>query len=256
MRCNKSYSVINSHKAMLLATLPFFGNEWCKKGESCVLIVRFMRGVFCNAPPKPRYRFTWDVTVVLRYLSSLFPLRKLTLKLLTLKTIALIALASAPRAQTLSSMRLDHMVVGDKCITFGFPNLLKTSRVGHTYTLKIVHFDNERLCAMHTLLHYIRVTKQLRQSEHVFISYVTHKVVSTSTLARWLKLVLYSSGIQVDEFKAHSFRSAAVSAAYKKGCSLKCILDTADWSSDKTFRRFYLRESVDSDITFSNAVFA
>ena len=39
----KSYSVLNSHKAMLLQTLPFFGNLWCKY---CQLISRFMKGVF------------------------------------------------------------------------------------------------------------------------------------------------------------------------------------------------------------------
>ena len=42
---NKSYSVINSHKAILLVTQPFFffGNSWTK---NCPLIVRFMKGVY------------------------------------------------------------------------------------------------------------------------------------------------------------------------------------------------------------------
>ena len=41
-----------------------------------------------------------------------------------------------------------------------FP-LLKTSKVGHAYTLKIEHFRDERLCAMLTLLHYIKITQCL-----------------------------------------------------------------------------------------------
>ena len=68
-----------------------------------------MKGVYINRRPKPRYLFTWDVSCVLKYLSSLFPLSNVTLKLLTLKVTALIALATASRAQSLVSMDLDHM---------------------------------------------------------------------------------------------------------------------------------------------------
>ena len=115
---NKSYSVINSHKAMLLVTLPFFGNSWT---QNCPLIVRFMKGVYFCRKPSPKYLFTWDVTCVLKFLRSLFPLRKLSLKLLTFKVIALIALAVAPRAQTLVSMDLDYMIKGVNQVDFCFP---------------------------------------------------------------------------------------------------------------------------------------
>lgn len=250
---NKSYSVINSYKAMLLQTLPFFGNSWCK---NCPLIVRFMKGIYFQRKPAPRYLFTWDVSCVLKYLSSLFPLEKLSLKLLTMKVTALIALAAAPRAQTLVSMDIDNMVTKHCQIVFTFPELLKTSRYGHSYSLMIDHFKDEKLCAMHTLLHYINRTADCRLSRKVLISYVTFKAVSSSTVARWLKSVLELSGINTDTFKAHSYRAASVSAAYSKGCSLKTILDTADWSSDKNFRKFYCRQSLRKDhLSYVNAVF-
>ena len=51
---NKSYSVINSHKAMLLVTLPFFGNSWTK---NCPLIVRFMKGVYFFKEAKSKIPF-------------------------------------------------------------------------------------------------------------------------------------------------------------------------------------------------------
>lgn len=253
-RIPRSYSVINSHKAMLLQTLPFFGNTWCKK--ECNLISRFMKGVFVQLPPRPRYMYTWDVSEVLKYLASLYPLDKLTLKLLTFKTIALIALATAPRAQTLVSMSVDHMFVQKESVTFGFPNLLKTSKLGHSFSLQIHHFQDERLCAMHSLLHYIKITDRLRQSKSVFVSFKTYKAVTTSTIARWLRVVLELSGIDVSTFKAHSYRAASVSAAFSNGCTLKSILDTADWRSDKTFKKFYYRQSVRSaDLPFADAVF-
>ena len=212
--------------------------------------------VYFKRRPKPRYLFTWDVSCVLKYLSSLFPLNSLTLKLLTFKVTALIALATASRAQTLVSMDLDHMVIVQNCVTFWFPNVLKTTRMGHSYCLKIEHYSDERLCAMHTLLHYLKVTRKLRRTRNVLVSYVTYDKVTTSTVARWLKLVLNLSGIDTDKFKAHSYRAASASAAFNRGCSLKRILDTADWSSEKNFRKFYFRQSVSKEqVSYVNAVF-
>lgn len=237
---------------MLLQTLNLFNNEWCVNPR---FISRFMKGLFNKLLPKPKYsNFIWDVSVVLKYLSSLFPLDKLSLKLLTLKVTALIALSAAPRAQTIISMNLDCMTVLNNKIVFQFKTLLKTSKQGKSYMLELLHFDDEKLCAMHTVLHYINRTKVQRNSQQLLLSYCSHKPVTSSTIARWLKEVLFNSGIDIDKFKAHSYRSAAVSAAFSKGCSLDLILKTADWSSAKNFKKFYLREIEPNNIEFSRAV--
>ena len=60
-----------------------------------LFIVRLLKGMFHVRPPEPRYRFTWDVNVLFRFLESWFPLSALDLKQLTLKTAALVALVSA-----------------------------------------------------------------------------------------------------------------------------------------------------------------
>ncbi|MCG7879448.1 MAG: tyrosine-type recombinase/integrase [Candidatus Thiodiazotropha taylori] len=238
---------------MLLQTLPFFGNSWCK---DCPLIKRFMKGVYFQRKPKPRYLYTWDVSCVLKYLSSLFPLHKLSLKLLTFKVVALIALATAPRAQTLVSMDLDYMLIKENQVVFSFPDLLKTSREGHSFSLTLNHYKDEKLCVMHTLLFYLEKVQTKRLSKKVLVSYVTYKEVCTSTVARWLKSILELSGIDTKVFKAHSYRAASTSAAFNRGCSLKTILSTADWSSDKNFKKFYCRESVKSNhMSFADAVF-
>jgi hypothetical protein len=254
-RNKKSYSVLNLHKSMLLQTLPFFGNSWCTK---TFLISRFMKGIFNVNPPRVRYKSTWDVSIVLNYLKGLFPLCKLNLKMLTLKLTALIALACAPRAQTMVSMDLDNMCVEQSQVVFFFPNLLKTTQAGRSnnYVLNLKHFPDEQLCVMHTLLYYISVTKTLRKSKQLLVSYVTYDSVSTSTIARWLKTVLYLSGVDVNIYKAHSYRSASVSKAYQR-CSLKTILDTANWKSDKNFHKFYCRSAnFKSNVSFDEAVFS
>ena len=238
---------------MLLQTLNFFDNAWCCNPS---FISRFMKGLFNTLLPKPKYTFIWDVSVVLRYLSSLVPVEELSMKLLTLKLTALIALSSAPRAQTLVSLNLDYMTVLNNKVVFYFKNLLKTSKQGKSYVLELYHYGNESLCAMHTLLHYINRTKSHRKSQQLLISYCSFNPVSTSTVARWLKTVLHDAGIDTNQFKAHSYRSAAVSAAFSRGYSLELILKTADWSSAKNFRKFYLRGTEPSNMDFGQAVMA
>ena len=71
---------------------------------------------------------------------------------------------------------------------------------------------------------------------------MSFKSVSMKTVARWLKEVLQNSGIDTSFFKAHSFRGAAASAAFCRGCSLNEILKTGDWFSVRNFRRYYLRQ--------------
>ena len=76
----------------------------------------------------------------------------------------------------------------------------------------------------------------------MFVSYCTYFDVTTSTIARWLKEVLRLSGIDVSVYMAHSLRGAAASATFLKGYSLKDILSTADWSSVKNLKKYYLRD--------------
>ena len=70
-----------------------------------------------------------------------------------------------------------------------------------------------------------------------------HKPVCTNTLARWIKSVLISSGVDTSVFKAHSVRSASTSYAYAKGVPIAEILRAADWTNAGTFKKYYLRRN-------------
>jgi hypothetical protein len=134
-------------------------------------------------------------------------------------------------------------------IVFQIQELLKTSRPGVSLpNIVLRKFDKPQVCVVRTLLYYIFRTKDVRKSSSLFISYVTYCKVTSSTLYRWLKTVLLRASINIDIFKGHSFREAATSAALASGCSLKDILATANWSSAKTFHKFYHKEITLSQI--------
>ena len=215
---------------MIIQTLKLLGNEWC---VSPSYISRFMKGLFNKIPPVPRYHSMWNVDHVIQFLRTLYPLENLSIKMLTFKTVTLVALALAvaPRAQTLVSVNIDLMRVEEDKIIFVFENMLKTSKPGKAFQLELLHFEEEQLCVMHTLLFYLEKLKDKRKSRQLFVSFCSFNAVGTSIVARWLKTVLYLSGIDTSVFKAHSFRGASASAAFNKGCSIQQILKTGDWSS-------------------------
>lgn len=247
-----SYSVLNTCKSMLSQTLMFFGVDFSKFS----LLSRMMTGCYNLNPPKVRYRFTWDVSLMLRFLSTLYPLEDLSLKLLTFKLISLMALTTAARAQTLSALNIKFLSrsADNKTVVFHIQDLLKTSRPGKSLpNLEIKHYVKPELCVVRTLWRYIKETHKVRKSPYLFISYVNFEKVTTASLARWLKTVLKLSGIDNSIFKARSYRGASTSAALAAGCSMKDILSTANWSSANTFHKYY-HKNVVCDKDFASSV--
>ncbi|KAK2551361.1 hypothetical protein P5673_027760 [Acropora cervicornis] len=242
----KSYSTYNSYRSALSSMLlPVHGYS---VGEHPI-IARLLKGMFHIRRPEPRYSFTWDVNVLLTFLESWFPLSVLELKQLTLKTAALVALVSAQRSQTLSALSKDFMNSTATGTQFVVNSLLKSSRPGKSSSMvSLPAFpENEKLCAHSTLLYYVARTASIRQSlnsSQVFVSYSKpYKVVSSATLARWLKVVLSLAGIDTSIFKGHSFRGASTSKAVSLGVPLDVILKAADWKNAGTFAKFYQRET-------------
>ena len=69
-----------------------------------------------------------------------------------------------------------------------------------------------------------------------------HSPVVSSSVARWLKSVLTSLGVDTSIFSAHSTRGASTSAASLAGVTTQQILSTADWSTANVFKEFYFRD--------------
>ena len=72
---------------------------------------KLLKRYFNIKPVKPRIMNTWDVSVVSKFLFTLYPLPELSLKQvqLTYKLTALIALTTAARAHTISALDINYM---------------------------------------------------------------------------------------------------------------------------------------------------
>ena len=94
------------------------------------LVTRLLKGVFNLRPPTPRYSNTWDVQVVLDYLGRLGNTESLSLKLLSFKTVFLLAITRPSRSADLSQLDVTRVTFGNSGVSFAPTSLAKQSRQG------------------------------------------------------------------------------------------------------------------------------
>ncbi len=212
------------------------------------LVSRFMKGVFNSRPALTKYKEIWDISTVLTYIKTLYPLEKISLKELTFKVVMLLAILSSQRCQTLHALQTKDLIVTDSKVVFIVKSLLKTSRPGQKETsIELRAYESDKsLCPVHNISTYLLRTESMRKKHsQFFISYIKpHNPVSKDTIGRWLKNVLTRAGIDTAVYSAHSTRAAASSAAKENNVSIRSIMDHAGWSSENTFMKFYNKEIV------------
>ena len=157
----------------------------------------------------------------------------------------LLVLTCPSRSADLAKLNLSGYRFSPEGVVFTPSSLAKQSRPGRE--MKDFLFprftENEGLCPVKSLMLYIEKTKDQRgDNKQLFFSFIKpHNPVTSSTIARWLKQVMESAGIDTNIFKAHSVRSASTSAAAMQGVTTEDILNAADWSTDSSFRCFYYK---------------
>lgn len=218
------------------------------------LVSRFMKGVFNTKPPLPKYKTTWDVTIVLQYLENM---NVQTLMGLSCKLCMLFLLVTAQRCQTLHVVKLSDIHRNGKDIVINVSQLLKQTRRGyHIEPIVLRAYEiNKKLCIVTLIEEYIERTKYLRKSDYLLISTVKpHGQVSQQTMSRWIKLTMGKAGID-GIFKPHSTRSASTSHAYVKGVPLIDIIKTAGWSNAQTFAKYYQKAVVQQTNMIQGSMF-
>ena len=233
-----SYSAINTAKSMLSSVFEIINRDIGKE----VLIRRFMKGIFHLRPVIPKTIFTWDVKVVLKFLSSLED-NKLTLRMISVKLALLLVLTTGQRCQTIHAILLKNMEFGKNDVKIRIGDLLKQTKPNnHLAELYFEEYKlNDKICVVKVLKSYLQRTKDLRKLSNLFItSQKPHAAASKSTIASWIKLGLRLTGIDLNLYTPHSTRSASTSALVSK-IPIDTIIKTAGWTNNCTFRKFYNR---------------
>ena len=241
------YSALNSARSALSCVLHLIDGV---KFGSHPLTIRLLRSFYNQRPPQARYSSIWNVETVLDYLRELTPLRSLSLKLLSLKTVMLLLLCTCSRQQRLINIkRSDVICEEDGSISIKISALQKHSRKGKSLEiLRLKEFPQDRsLCVVNCIKMYLQRTQDLVHGENVFICSFRppYKAIGSQTLARWTMTIMASAGIDISVFKSHSTRSASASHLINAGTPLSEVLKQGSWTDESTFRHFYLRDVPD-----------
>lgn len=246
-----SYSSLNTiRSALSLLISPEVGTD--------LRIKRYFKGIYKLRPSKPKYKVTWNPSIVLTYLSSLGSNRNLSLEHLTLKLAMLLALVTAHRVQTLQLILTQNITITEEGVSIKIPQRIKTSgpnKYQPHLSFPFFH-NNPNICTAKTLQDYLEITRELRPlaNDNLFITFKKpHKPATSQTISQWIKKVLSASGLDTSIFSAHSTRHAATSKAAQRGISLEVIRNTAGWSaSSQVFAEFYNRPLITPD--FASAI--
>ena len=158
------------------------------------------------------------------------PVERLTLKELSSKLVALLAILSGQKCQTLHCLSLEHMALTEHKCVFRINTLIKQSRSGkHLAPIELMGYGkNPSLCVLHTIKEYLCRTKNIRKMGKLFVSYLKpHGPVSKDTLARWIRDTLNRAGVDTELYGAHSTRSPSTSAVAARGTLIGIIMKVA-----------------------------
>ena len=168
-----------------------------------------------------------------------------------MRTITLWALIGVPRGTELKLFDLNYTAnFGDRYV-FELAGTVKNVQGGKKP--KPIefhrHVQDQKLCPVLCIEKYIAMTEAWRtqgQPSAFFLCHKSpHKPASKSTLARWIKEVLFLVQVDTKVFQAHYLRGASTSKALLKGLSVKEVVDHGKWALESTWQKFYHRQ-VDS----------
>lgn len=207
----------------------------------------------------------WDLSLVLISLrrAPFEPLEKASLRTLTLKTVFLLALASAKRVSEIHA--LSHVVSHShdwSRATFSFVTdfVAKTQVPGRSSRLKSFQIPaltsilggtdlDATLCPVRALRLYLQRTKSFRpKRDRLFVSTnsKTPKSIAKNTISFWIRKVVrlaYEAASEDDrvlcKIKAHEVRALATSLLFKKNSSVEEVMSAASWRCNSTFASFF-----------------
>ena len=233
------FGAINSARCALSVILPRIDGETIGKHY---VLHWMLRSFYNRNPPKPKYTRFWDVTIVFDMFKSWADNQLLSLRDLGYKVALLILLITGHRGQTVLALRIDSMEFCGNEIVFELQKLLKSNRTGDPLSTITLHSFREcrKLCVVRAIKQYLKVTKNIRKSKELFVSYIRpNGPISRDTLARWTVKVLDKAGVNTKRYSSHSTRGAVASNARTLGVSVKTILACAGWKTEVSFARHY-----------------
>lgn len=223
----------------------------------------FFKGAMRKYPPIRDRVPAWDLPTVLQVLkyTPFEPLDSLSLRELTHKAVLLLAVTSAKRLGELHAIDISpqfSIITPEKVVLRTNANFLPKNPSSQNIqeAVEFTPFGDEAhnpegtlraICVCRVLSAYIDATRDIRQSDQLFVTYKKGdqgRPASKATIASWLKTIIHEAYSIVGKtlekgVRAHSCRKQSVSWASLSSVSVADICRQACWKSSTTFARHY-----------------
>ena len=228
-----------------------------------VVLAQLIKGFERQRQPVQRRIPTWDLGLVLRFLAEPRSANdRLSLHLLTAKTVFLLSLASAGRCHSLAALELKFSYVSRQPLVIEIPYHL-TYVPKQYFRVKVRNpivplriealpqGEDVSVCPVHTLFEYLKRVSKLRAPSQSSL-FIPHALGKHSRLApqavgryivRLIQTAYEAAGLNPPKgVKAHDVRGIATSLRALTGVALAEVLAAGQWSQPHTFVKFYLKE--------------
>ncbi|XP_066448359.1 uncharacterized protein [Eleutherodactylus coqui] len=231
--------------------------------------------------PRPINRFPdWNLNWVLGAMTAVpfEPIEALPIRMLTIKTIFLVAITSARRVSELQALSIRHplMKIADTKLIFKTDPAFMPKVVSDFHRSQDIiipsFFSNPKneeertlscLDVRRAVLTYIDTTSHWRRDDNLFVQFSGPNKGSKAakrSIARWIRLAIIESykalGKEIPlALKAHSTRAVASSWAEHSSASVEQICKAAVWKKPHTFTKHYrVKVQQDEDMAFGRKV--
>ena len=249
-------------------------------------LTRLLDSFHRDTPKEKRGVPTLNLFLVLHQLTKppFEPLRKTSLKHLTLKTVFFLALGSGKRRSEIHTWlhrNIEHYKGWSNVSLFpslSFLSKNQSAREGPSCVEPVIITalaptldkslkEDSTPCSVWALCYYLDKTKDIRQGKDWFLSLKKNfsKDIVPATVSSWIKqtvLLCYQflgdNAQRLHQVKAHDIRAFAASKAFLGGVPLDQILSACHWKSHNTLTQFYFMDVAwaDSELYYLGQVVA
>ena len=257
-------STIKGYRSTISNTLKF------KSGQnvgSDPIISELIKSMELQRPVQRSLAPKWDLSCVLSSLCSepYEPLHRASRFHLTLKTVFLLALATARRVSEIHAFSMDSGYLrfnqSDGSVSLrtqpGFlaknqlPSVCPDDILVQNLSKTVKWNDfNRLLCPVRALKRYLKVTEPIRLNrKRLFLPLKGNHDITKGSISGWITYTIRlayknvsKSKVALLKIKAHELRALSASWSYFNKTPVEDIIKAAVWSSSSTFAKFYLRD--------------
>lgn len=255
------------YRSAIVYTISVATGKYRNDLTDAPVLRNLLDGIRNREVKNPKSFPAWDIFLVLEVLrgKDFEPLESISLKMLTLKTVFLVSLASSRRVSGVHALSgLDSDIAfsrhkKDRSVTLCMlpefraknqkPDAPSPTVVIPALANLVSDPSELSLCPLRALRIYLKRTAPHRATKRrLFVSLNTRysSDISVGTIARWLvelvKFAYHKTRTPVEQtIKAHEIRAISTSLALVRGVSVDRIMAAAYWRSENTFTSFYLR---------------